>query len=172
MKRITMIKAHLYLSAIAAPFILMMALTGTFYLFNIKGSEEVNVIKTIQLSKADLTQEVITNELKGIDKSYTFEYVKKVSYGAITRPTTRAYYKFKQVPNGIEVSHIRPDLLRKLIEVHKGHSSSIVKTYEKAVGIFLFLIVLTGLYLAFTMKREKKLVVGLFLVGCLIFFFL
>ena len=86
--------------------------------------------------------------------------------------TTRAYYKFKQVPNGIEVSHIRPDLLRKLIEVHKGHSSSIVKTYEKAVGIFLFLIVLTGLYLAFTMKREKKLVVGLFLVGCLIFFFL
>ncbi len=172
MKRITWIKIHLYLSAIAAPFLLIMAFTGTSYLFNLKGSEEVKIVKTIQLSKADLTKENIAIELNEIDENYSFDYVKNLGDGAITRPTTRDYYKFTVKESGTEVSHVSPNLLRRLIEVHKGHGSQFIRNYEKAVGVFLLLIILTGLYLAFTMKREAKITAILFVLGTLIFFFM
>lgn len=169
MKRITMIKIHLYLSAIAAPFLIVMALTGTSYLLGIKGSEINHEVKTIALTTKELTEESIAKELKLIDESYSFEYIKKVGDGAITRPTTREYYKFSATQDGTKITHVTPSFLRRLIEVHKGHGPGIIKTYEKGIGIFLLLILISGLYLALTMKKEKKITIILFILGTFIF---
>lgn len=166
------IKIHLYLSALASPLLLMMAFTGTSYLLGFKGHEVVKEVKVIQLTKAELNKEKISQELKSIDENYSFDYVKNVGEGAITRPTTRDYYKFDVTPEGTKVSHVTPNLLKRLIEAHKGHGPQILRYIEKMIGIFLLLIILSGLYLAWTMKKERKIVGFLFLLGCSLYLFM
>lgn len=166
------IKIHLYLSALASPLLLMMAFTGVSYLLGYKGSEIVEEVKVVQMTKTDLTKERLTQELQKIDENYEFDYVKKVGFGAITRPTTRNYYKIEVKPDGAKISHVKPNLLKRLIEVHKGHGPKVLRYIEKIIGVFLLLIILSGLYLAWTMKKERKIVGILFLLGCLLYFFM
>ncbi|MFG1500956.1 PepSY domain-containing protein [Halobacteriovorax sp. XZX-3] len=166
------IKIHLYLSALASPLLLMMAFTGVSYLLGFKGSEVVEPIKVVQLSKSELTKENISVQLNEIDESYDFAYVKQVGDGAITRPTTRDYYKFQIKEDGTHISHVKPNLLKRLIELHKGHGPQFLRYIEKIIGIFLLLIILSGLYLAYTMKKERKIVGILFLIGLSVYLFM
>lgn len=168
MKRQTLLKIHLYLSALFTPFIFLMAFTGTSYLLGYKGDVKKEVVKSVELENEKITLEQAQNLLKDIDPDYTFEYLREAGTGAFTRPTTRTYYQFEKNENGITISKMTPNFLRAVIEVHKGHGPGLLKNLEKILGISLMLVLISGIWLAVSVKRDKKITLILIGLGTLV----
>jgi hypothetical protein len=158
MKRQTLFNIHFYLSSFFTPFLFLIAVTGTFYLFGNKGSVESKLVKEgIQFNSSVGKKQQIASLLKEIDSGYTFEYIKDRGSSIQTRPTTRDYYNFKMKDNGtFSLYKDSPNFLLKIIEVHKGHGPKLLKHLQKVLGISLFLIVLTGLIMSLQMKARVK----------------
>ncbi len=167
MKRATLIKIHLYLSAIFAPFLFLMAFTGTSYLMGFKGNADKKVVETFEVD-TEITEAYVRAELARIDPGYSFEYTKKSADGLFTRPTTRDYYQFERLDRQIIVKKVSPNFLLKIIEIHKGHGPGFLKFVEKILGIGLILILISGIWLALTVKRDKKITLVLMLGGFLV----
>lgn len=144
-----------------------MAFTGTAYLMNFKGSVTEKVVETVE-SESPVTESLIENELKRIDPEYSYEYTKKSPNGFFTRPTTRDYYSFEKQDNQIIVKKVTPSFLRKIIEIHKGHGPGLLKLVEKILGVGLILILISGVWLALTIKRDMKITLILMGVGSVI----
>lgn len=173
MNKSLLVKIHLFLSAFFAPFLLLMAFTGTSYLFSYKGSVENELVKNIQIQY--LTDEIVKNTLFSIDPSYSFEYTKGSNDKMITRPTTRESYEFIKKDNGYDVYRVSPNFLKRIIEVHKGHGPSLLKWLQKLLGICLILILTTGIMISFKSKKHKTMSLGFMTLGILIlglFFFM
>lgn len=170
MKRATLIKIHLYLSAVFAPFIFLMSITGTSYLLGYKGDVTKEVIQTVVTEQSSLTEEYVREELKKIDPNYSFEYLKGAGKSVFTRPTTRTYYELNIVETGVQITKVKPNFLRAIIEVHKGHGPGLLKTVEKVFGVALLLILISGMWLALTVKRDKSITLILTTIGGTVLF--
>lgn len=173
MNKSILVKIHLSLSALFAPFLLLIAFTGTSYLLSYKGSVETKLVTEIQTQ--NITAEIIKNTLSSIDPSYTFEYTKGSSDKMITRPTTRVSYEFIKKDTGYEVYKVSPNFLKRIVEVHKGHGPSLLKWLQKILGICLILILITGVMISFKSKKHKRMSLGFMTIGSIIlglFFFL
>lgn len=171
MKRNTLIKIHLYLSAFFAPIILLMAVSGTAYLLGFKGqssSQELKVVEGIEV----VNEEFIRQELSQIEPGYNFEYLKEAGNKMFTRPTTREYFQFSKIENGVKIEKISPDFMLKIIEAHKGHGPGFFKTIQKVFGISLVLILISGIWLALSVKRDAKITLVLVGIGSVVTLFL
>lgn len=167
MKRNTLIKIHLYLSAFFAPVILLMAVSGTSYLLGFKGHstiEELHSIESVEL----INDEFVKNELSKINPGYHYEYLKESGNKTFTRPTTREYYQFTKIDGNIKIEKISPNFLAKIIEAHKGHGPGYFKTIQKIFGICLILILFSGIWLALTVKRDVKITLVLVGIGSIV----
>lgn len=164
MKRTTLIKIHLYLSAFFAPLILLMAFSGTAYLNGFKGSMPQTAIKEVE-SVEVVNEDFIKEQLKLIDANYTFEYIKESGQKTITRPTTREYYQFTKNGSNVQIHKITPDLVARLMEAHKGHGPGLFKLIEKIFGFSLMLILISGIWLALAVKRDFKITLMLMGIG-------
>jgi hypothetical protein len=158
MSRNLLLKIHLYLSAFFAPYLLLMAFTGTSYLFGFKGSETKELVKTIEFSGEEIALDnaFVRQNMSEIDGSYSFETVKESGTLATTRPATRQYYSFEKKGEQILVNKVYPNLLKRLIEAHKGHGPALLKSFEKLMGFSLILILISGIWLALSLKRDSK----------------
>ena len=158
MKRQTLFNIHFYLSSFFTPFLILIAVTGTFYLNGNKGAAESKLIKEgIQFQAGVAKKEQISKMLKEIDSSYSFEYIKDRGSSIQTRPTTRDYYNFKKKKDGsFSLYKDSPNFLLRIIEVHKGHGPKLLKYLQIVLGLSLFLIVLTGLFMSLQMKARVK----------------
>lgn len=164
MKRPLLIKIHLYLSAFFAPFLLLMAITGTCYLLGYKGSVDKQLVSKIATNGVELDQKQVEEHIKKIAPEYSYEYIKVKPGVFYTRPTTRTYYEIKKRPgNEYAVFKATPNFLASIIEVHKGHGPKLLKLLEKVLGFVLILILISGVWLALQLKRDRK--VTLVLVG-------
>ncbi|MCW8877439.1 MAG: hypothetical protein OQK51_10305, partial [Kangiellaceae bacterium] len=82
-----------------------------------------------------------------------------------TRPTNREYYvirvKNRGKEQGIEITHQKPDFIKSMVELHKGHGPTIFKTFQKVVAVGLLFILISGLWLGLTAPRLRKITMGL-----------
>lgn len=166
MKRQNLIKIHLYLSALFTPFLLLMAISGTCYLFGNKGSVHKETVRSITVGTNEFTKKDVISHVKSIDPNYSYEYIKGKPGIFYTRPTTRMHYIFKQSNDGsFKVYKATPNLLASIIEVHKGHGPKLVKTLEKILGFILMLILTSGVWLALQLKRDRLVTIVLMGTG-------
>lgn len=89
-------------------------------------------------------------------ESYTFEYVKVSGADLYTRPTSSVHYIIKSTIGRVEVIHARPNLQSRMIELHKGHSPSAFKTFQKAFAVGLTFIIFSGLWLGISAARLRR----------------
>lgn len=157
MNRLSWIKIHLYLSAFFAPFIILMAITGTSYLMDYKGDEKKDFIKEISYEEIkDFSVNDVASVLNKIDPKYRFEYLKSGGNTVSTRPFTRTYYSFEKKAEIVALYKHTPNFLRAMIEIHKGHGPIALKWFQKFLGVGLFLITLSGMWLGFSLSRDQK----------------
>lgn len=170
-KRIKLLQIHLYAASFFAPFLLVMAITGTCYLLDIKGSEEKVFVKDLMLQSAP-DEVIVKNILAKIEPRYEFAYIKKSGSRVFTRPTTRTYYSFENENNVYKVYQIKPSLLKALIEVHKGHGPKTMRVFQILLGIALVIILITGIWIALITIRDRKITLIAMGIGSLSFLIL
>lgn len=171
MNRKTLFNIHFYLSSFFTPFLLLIAITGTFYLFGNKGSVNETLVKSnVIIEKANI-KEQISKVVKEINSDYSFEYIKDRGSSIETRPTTRNYYNFKKNSDGtFNVYKAEPNFLLRLIEVHKGHGPSLLKYFQKVLGFALIIITITGLLMSLKLKaRVKSFLISMSVGGAVLF---
>lgn len=171
MSRKLLVNIHLYLATFLAPIILMMAISGGLYLFEYKGNVEKEVIysgpATFQLDSKDLEAEV-TKFLQANNQNSDFEYLRKAGSGFVTRPTSRDYYSFKFNADQLQVVLEKPDAIKTIVELHKGHGPSWFKTFQKLTAFGLTFILLSGLWIALKTPPMRKLAISLTSAGLLV----
>lgn len=164
-----MINIHLFLAALFLPLMLLMPLTGSLYILGFKGQEtkiEIfrtkNSVPTDEKERETFFKEILSKN--GVEAS--FEYVRATKTEYILRPTTRVYY-LGVVSEGDELAifRVEPDLLKRMIELHKGHGPVAMRWFEVAFGIALLLTVFSGIWLALTVKAYRTITLSAFAVG-------
>ncbi len=180
MSRLLLIKIHLYLASILTPVLIIMAVSGGLYLLGIKGNVESKVVYTGDISEFNVKASDLKSEYEQFllkqNIHFSFDYVKKAGNNYFTRPTSKEHY-ILQVKNqsgkkNIELIHRQPDLVKSLIELHKGHGPSLFKTFQKVVAVGLLVVLITGFLLGLTSPKLKKLTIILSTVGTLLFLLL
>ena len=171
MSRKTLVTIHLYLATFLSPIILMMAISGGLYLFGLKG----NVVETsiysgpsreVNLSSSNPKQEV-KRMLSSIGVDHDFEYIKGNKKIAITRPTSRDYYVLRIQGEELTITKEEPDLIKTIVELHKGHGPTSFKWLQKITAFGLCFILLSGLWLALKspgLRKNSLIISGLGLV--------
>ena len=170
MNRKLLVSLHLYLAAFFTPMILLVAITGGLYLFGIKGNVERTVVATLEQQTLNLKQDDLnayaSNLLQqaGVEE-HRFEYLKTYGNEAVTRPTSRTHYQFKQTDAGIEVARMEPNLQAAMMELHKGHGPGLFKWLEKFLAIALVFVMLSGLLLGLQSPMLKVKTLALSAAG-------
>lgn len=160
MSRSFLTNIHLYIAALFAPVLLMMAFSGGLYLLGIKGSVEETVIElpadtTLNFKSATLKQDV-ANILAAAGEPNKFEYTKGRGNSLITRPASRQSYKLSQTDAGLQLTRLNPDLQAGLIELHKGHGPQAFKTFQKFMALGLVIVLLSGVWLGLSSNKLRR----------------
>ena len=164
---------HLVLAAIFAPIVVLMAVSGGLYLLGIKGSASERPVPlppgtTLELHKPDAeagVRQLLTRA--GIE--HRFEYLKQEDNVLITRPTSRPHYVLRIEADGLRLTHVMPDLQRRMIELHKGHGPTAFKTLQKVMAVGLLLIVSSGFWLGLSDASLRRRLIPIGGLGLLLF---
>ncbi len=160
MSRSVLINIHLYLAALFAPIVLMLAFSGGLYLLGVKGNVEttnVQISADTQLNFDSTTLEAdVQTLLNGAGVTHEFEYIKRKGSVLYTRPTSREHYQITQTDSGLTVTQNTPDLQGGLIELHKGHGPLAFKTLQKFTAAGLIVVLLSGVWLGLASERLRK----------------
>jgi hypothetical protein len=172
MSRAFIIKVHLFLACLYLPFMLVMPFTGISYLLGFKGEEQKTEIfqapPPASLDESELKKYFQSSlEKNGITPN--FESIKANGQDYILRPSTRIHYVVKNNPEADwTFFKVEPNLLRRLIEIHKGHGPKLMKWFEISFGFALILTTLSGLWLAITIPAYRKITGISFLAGLIV----
>lgn len=174
--RKVMTYVHLSLASLFMPLLLLMPFTGTMYLLGFKGDQtktEAFRIPAVAIPEDEAEQKVFFREIFLANSvQYSFSYIRGGGKEFIFRPTSRVHYVASIADTSdkseIVFSKVEPDLMKRLIEVHKGHGPVAMKWFEVAFGLALILMTLSGLWLAWTVKPYRKATLISFGVGALI----
>lgn len=167
------IKIHLYVAAFFLPMLLAMAASGGLYLLGVKGSVDsipVSLSTTKSLSADSGTLENDVRELlnaNGID--HDFEYIKVSGKKFITRPTSTDYYELIIHENEVQATLNQPDLIKSLIELHKGHGPLFFKDLQKLMALGLLIVLLSGFWLGASSAGLRVPTLLTTLAGLLVF---
>jgi hypothetical protein len=167
MSRKLLINIHLYLAAFLAPVIIITAVSGGLYLLGYKGNvEETSIYKGPSLefnaSAKDMKVEIV-NLLKMHNVDAEFEYVKGGRNVFFTRPTSKENYVILLKQDQVEIIKQTPDLIKTIVELHKGHGPLAFKTFQKLLAVGLIFIIISGLWMGLSSPklRNKSLISSL-----------
>lgn len=93
---------------------------------------------------------------KNID--FHFEYIKNKGNSHILRPSNRQHYVAVKTEAGVDFYQYQPNLMAKLIELHKGYGSTLFKSLETIFVVGQIIVTLSGLFLIIGLQRYYKLV--------------
>ena len=145
------IKIHLYVAAFFLPMLLAMAVSGGLYLLGVKGSVDstpVSLSATKALFADSRTLDRDVRELLNANGiAHDFEYIKVSGNKVITRPTSTNYYEFIIHEDEAQATLNRPDLIKSLAELHKGHGPLFFKDLQKLMALGLLIVLLSGFWL-------------------------
>lgn len=174
MKRPLLIQIHLGLASLYLPLLLMMPLTGGLYLLGFKGSEtktEAFKIESPLPAEKSEWRAFFEQQFENQKIDFQFEQIKEAGNDFLFRPSTRTYYSAtKNADSTLTFYKIEPDLLKKLIEIHKGHGPQLMKWFEISFGVALILTALSGLWLSITVPKFRKITWIAFSVGTVLIF--
>lgn len=160
MSRSLLINIHLYLAALFAPIVLMLAFSGGLYLLGVKGSVEQTSVQLPAGAQLDFDSSTLQADvqslLDGAGVSHEFEYIKRKGSVLYTRPTSREHYQITQSDTGLTVARNTPDLQAGLIELHKGHGPLAFKNLQKFTAAGLIIVLLSGVWLGLGSPRLRK----------------
>lgn len=170
-----LVLAHLWLAGLMAPAFALHAISGGLYLMNIKGqaaTERVSLPASVDLDfksptlEADVRTLLISANLK-----HDFEYVKNRGNVIQLRPTSKTYLEFKQTPQGLSATRVKPNTVRSMMELHKGHGPQLFKTYQKLVALLLLGVVFGGILVGFMSKTYRRQTLIAVVMGVVVFVF-
>lgn len=172
MNRKNLINIHLFLAAFFAPVLVIVALSGTFYLLGIKGSLTSETIYTGEATEFNFGAKQIENEIDNFiakhELDHSYEYAKGGGTMYYTRPSSRTHLRFEIKDQKLKVSKRTPDFIRSIIELHKGHGPKAFKYFQMLMGAGLMLILLSGLYLGLTSPALKNKTLSIAGIGGII----
>lgn len=154
------------------PFLLMMPLAGTLYLLGQSGDEVREKVFEVQ---GDIPEEKSEKEAffrqvfkdAGID--YDFQYIRETPTQLIFRPTSRTYMVAKLTPSGAEIFKSSPNLVKIMVELHKGHGPILFRYFEMIFGVGLILMALSGVWLALLVPAYRNKMLFSFGAGAVLF---
>lgn len=168
-----LILAHLWLAGLMAPAFALHAISGGLYLLDIKGeaaTERVALPSGAALSFESATLEDDVRALLGTANiEHDFEYIRNRGTVIQLRPTSKTYLEFKQTPQGLSATRVKPDTVRSLMELHKGHGPQIFKTYQKLVALLLIAVVLGGILVGLLAKTYRRQTITASVIGLIVF---
>ncbi len=161
MKRPLLIQIHLGLASLYLPLLLMMPMTGGLYLLGFKGSEtKTEAFKTeapLPVEKSEW-RTFFNQQFENQKIDFQFEEIKEAGNDFLLRPSSRTHYSAtKNSDSTLTFFKIEPNLLKKLVEIHKGHGPKLMKWFEISFGVALILTALSGLWLSITVPKYKKI---------------
>lgn len=165
------IKIHLYLAAFFLVPVLMMATSGGLYLLGIKGTVEKTPVVPITPYKIDPASETLAADIRSLldanDIEHSFEYIKTSGNTLITRPTSRTNYEFDLSKTSI--ARVEPDLVKTLVELHKGHGPLLFKDLQKLMALGLLIILLSGFWLGLSSPALRMPTLATTVLGTAVF---
>ncbi len=160
MPRSLLINIHLYLAALFAPIVLMLAFSGGLYLLGVKGNVEQTAIQIPPDATLDLDSSRLEDDVQALLSNaginHEFEYVKRKGSELYTRPTSREHYQIYHSTEGLVLTRNTPDIQAGLIELHKGHGPLAFKTLQKFTAAGLIIVLLSGVWLGLASDRLRK----------------
>ncbi len=168
-----MVLAHLWTAGLMAPAFALHAISGGLYLMDIKGNastERVSLPETASLDfKSDTLDADVRQLLSNAKIKHDFEYVKNRGSLIQLRPTSRTYLEFKQSDKGLTATRIKPNFVRSMMELHKGHGPQLFKSYQKLVALLLLLVVFGGILVGLMAKAYRRQTVTAVVAGVAVF---
>lgn len=166
-----MIQIHLVIASLFLPLMLMMPLTGSLYLWGVRGTD----VKT-EAFRAPGTppqgaaeqEDFFRQKFRDAGVDYDFEYVRGRGTDFTFRPTSKLHYTASVENGDIVFTRIDPSWLSRMTELHKGHGPVLMRWFESAFGVALILVTLSGLWLAVTVPVYRKQTLISFLVGVVV----
>jgi hypothetical protein len=171
MNRKRFIQIHVALASFFLPYLLLMPLSGSLYLLDIKGTEQKSPafsIEGVAPSGQAESESFFREQFEKNQTNYSFEYLKKNGNDFLFRPTSKNYYTATKTETGYQVELVQPDITRRIIELHKGHGPKFMRTVEIAFGAALILVTLSGMWLAMTVAAYRTLTFGAFGIGAIL----
>ena len=164
---------HLYGAAFMAPAFLLVAITGGMHMAGIGESETSQPIALPAGTQIDFKSPTAKDDVKALLKAANvdmdFEYIKNRGSSAQTRPTSRPYVSFKKTDTGWTATKQTPNLLKSMMEIHKGHGPKILRTYHKLAAVVLFFVIFGGLMVGLLARAYRRKTVVAAVIGLLVY---
>ncbi|MFK7978210.1 MAG: PepSY domain-containing protein [Halioglobus sp.] len=159
MSRSFLTNIHLYIAALFAPVLVMMACSGGLYLLGVKGNVNETAIElpadTEFNFKSPTVEQDLADLLAAAGEPHAFEYTKSRGSSLITRPTSRQSYKLSQSGAALQLTRLTPDFQASLIELHKGHGPQVFRTFQKLMAAGLVVVLVSGVWLGLSSRRLR-----------------
>lgn len=170
-----LILAHLWLAGLMAPAFALHAISGGFYLMDIKGTTSKEALVLPAGSALDFGSDTLEAEVRSLlDRAnidQDFEYIRNRGTVIQLRPTSRDFIEFEQTQTGMTAVLVKPDFIYAMMELHKGHGPQLFKTYQKLVALMLLLVVFGGISVGLLAKAYRRQTTTAVVVGTLAFLF-
>lgn len=170
-----LILAHLWLAGLMAPAFALHAISGGLYLMNIKGEATTERVSLPAGAELDFESATLEDEVRALLKTanlkHDFEYIRNRGSVIQLRPTSKTYLEFKQTPQGLSATRVKPNTVRSMMELHKGHGPQLFKTYQKLVALMLLLVVLGGILVGLMAKAYRRQTIIAVVIGVAVFVF-
>lgn len=168
-----MVLAHLWAAGLMAPAFAIHAVSGGLYLMGQKGSAATERLSLPANAELDFSSPTLEGDvrtfLKDAKIDHDFEYVKNRGNVIQLRPTSNTYLEFKQTDQGLTGSRVKPDTVKAMMELHKGHGPQLFKSYQKLVALMLLLVVFGGILVGLLAKAYRRQTVIAVAVGMAVF---
>lgn len=166
-----MVQIHLIMASLFLPLMLMMPLSGGLHLLDQNGDhtkEDVFVVEgTPPKDKAE-RESFFREEFKKHNIDFHFEYIKTTGTDFIFRPTSRVYYIATPVSGALTMQKVNPTLIKRMMEIHKGHGPKLIRWMEIAFGLSLILVALSGVWIAIVTPVYRRSMIVSFMVGTIL----
>jgi len=156
-----------------APAFALHAISGGLYLMNMKGNAATERIALPANAALDFESPTLEEEVRALLTSanikHDFEYIRNRGTLIHLRPTSSTYLEFKQTPQGLSATRVKPDTVRSMMELHKGHGPQIFKSYQKLVALLLLAVVFGGILVGLMAKAYRRQTVVAVAIGMVVF---
>ncbi len=168
-----LVLGHLWAAGIMAPAFALHAISGGLYLMNIKGNATTERVALPEAAALDFSSDTLEADVRAFlseaNIKHDFEYVKNRGSLIQLRPTSRTYLEFKQTDQGLAATRVKPDTVRAMMELHKGHGPELFKAYQKLVALMLLLVVFGGILVGLLAKAYRRQTITAVVVGMFAF---
>ncbi len=173
--RVILRRLHLYIAAFLVPFIFLMALSGGLDLLGIQGKTQRDTLYKIDKGRLDFSSKNIIGDVRelfiqlGINAQ--IDSIRKKRNAIYTRPSYGMHFGLKIKDAYIEVYQYQPDIIRRLMSLHKGNGSQFYKLYQKLMVLGLLIILLVGLWLGLASANTRMKTLLIFVIGIAVYLF-